>query len=260
MGRTNEPDMFDVEPSSEEANDDVPRPKPSDSPIRLFSFVPRLGAQLAGSRNYDNECTGSYCSTGMVTNSESDLSMAVAVSFDFLFKVGELFRLGPGLMYTHTMDAQRSGESSHEWGNLADFDFVAEVIPRVSSSVWLVPRAQMGLTAFNASGTTESNENSVQALCDASTASSSSGSAFSASGCSGIKSPHLGYNVGLGFGVMFGTGSRVRFRVDGLLNYYSIGLGEVTYTVPNATGVNDTAHMATAASGTRYLLLAGIEI
>ena len=214
--------------------------------MNTFAFVPRIGVQFLGSGSLNAQCSGSSC-TAASDSIDYDLSQAFAISFDFLFRVGDLFRLGPGLAYTHTMDWQASGQSSHtEMGNLTDLNFVAELIPRVSPTVWLVPRLQLGLTVYNASGTADTDESANKASCN-----SSSG----VSGCDSIGSPHLGYNIGAGFGVLFATGSAVRVRIDLLADYYKFNLVDITGT--DSTGAT---HVTETASGLRYLLMAGIEI
>jgi hypothetical protein len=219
---------------------------PREAEIKAFAFVPRLGVQFLG--NGSLGCSGSECGADSL---DYDLSNAVAISFDFLFRVGDLLRLGPGLMYTNTMDWQPSGQSSHtEMGNLTDLNFVAELIPRVSPKVWLVPRLQLGLTVYNASGTADTNESASKASCN-----SSNTSGVTESGCDSIGSPHLGFNIGAGFGVLFATGSAVRIRIDLLADYYKFNLFDVT-----GTDSSGSTHITVTASGMRYLLMAGIEI
>lgn len=244
------PAVGPIEPGTERMDLETEPPAravPREAQIKTFAFVPRIGVQLLGSGSVEGQCSGSLCATGS-DSIDYDLSNAVAISFDFLFKVGDLLRLGPGLTYTHTMDWQPSEGSSHtEMGNLTDLNFVLELIPRVSPTVWLVPRLQLGLTAFNASGTAETSERTSKADC--------SSSSTSPSGCDSIESPHLGFNIGAGFGVLFATGSAVRVRIDMLADYYKFNLFDVT-----ETSSSGTAHMTATASGVRYLLLAGIEI
>jgi hypothetical protein len=215
---------------------DVPPPKERAATIGGFSFVPRLGLQIGGISGGTGkvECSGTFCSSITMSDMDYELSKAVAVSFDFLFKVGELFRIGPGLMYTNTMDVYPSKQSNHtELGNLTDIDFVAELIPRVGPSVWLVPRLQFGLTAYNASGTAETGEKENMDACKNQTGITT----LVASNCTGV-----------------------RLRVDGLLNYYSFGLGEITYTYDDGYSTPESARLKLSTSGTRFLLLAGMEI
>ena len=108
----------------------------------------------------------------------------------------------------------------------------------------------MGLTVYNASGTADTNESTSIADCN-----SSNTGGVTESGCDSIGSPHLGFNIGAGFGVLFATGSAVRVRIDTLADYYKFNLYNVTYT--DSYG---TIHMTSTASGIRYLLMAGIEI
>jgi len=152
------------------ATDAPERAVPREAQIKTFAFVPRIGVQFLGNGSVDAQCTGSTC-TAASDSQDYDLSQAFAIGFDFLFRVGDLLRLGPGLAYTHTMDWQGSGESSHtEMGNLTDLNFVAELIPRVSPTVWLVPRLQLGLTLYNASGTADTDESTSKASCNAASA------------------------------------------------------------------------------------------
>lgn len=213
--------------------------------IKTFSFVPRIGIQIGGGGTFEDKCDGSDCGNYVNTSTDYDLKTAFAIGADFMFKIGDLFRIGPGLLYTHTMDEKESGASSStELGSIVDVNFVAEVVPRVSPTVWLVPRVQFGLSMLNTSGTFKTRQDAMKTSCT---------STEGETGCDSIDNPHMGYNLGLGFGVMFAAGPTVRFRVDTLYQYYSLSLYSLGVTGLNATESG-------SASGSRYFLLAGIEI
>jgi hypothetical protein len=220
------------------------QPAPTGPQIKTFSFVPRLGMQLGGSGSFSTSCDGPNCGATTAPGADYSLGMAFALSADFLFKIGSLFRLGPGLMYTHTMHVTEDvpGATSVEMGSLTNFEFVTEVVPKVGESVWLVPRLQMGLSMYNASGESADAETANQTSC------SSSGLI---DGCDTYKSPHFGFNFGAGFGVMFAAGPMLRVRFDSLVEYYYLMLS-------NRTLLGNT--VIESASGPRFLLLGGIEI
>jgi hypothetical protein len=205
--------------------------------IKTFSFVPRLGLQLGGSGTRKAESPGGSASQ------DFSVSMAAAISLDFMFKIGSLFRIGPGLLYTHTMDVKDDvpGATSVEMGTITDFDVVAEVVPKVGGSVWLLPRMDMGLSMYNASGVAADSETANQQGCES----------YGINGCSSYKSPHIGFNIGPSFGVMFAAGNTVRVRFDTSLRYYSINLASLDSGGQTAT---------LTGSGIRYFLLGGIEI
>jgi len=226
----------------------TPEPAPAvprdEYKIKTFSFVPRIGLQAGGSGTLERKCEGSSCISPTSASADYDMKSAFAVGADFMFKVGDLVRMGPGLLYTNTMDVKGDGAtSSDELGSIVDLNFVFELVPRVSPTVWLVPRAQLGLSFLNTSGATMDSQNVTKNDCTNS----------AMSGCDSVDNPHLGYNLGLGFGAMFAVSPSVRLRVDTLYQYYSINLYNVSATDANATLTLD-------ASGSRYFLFAGMEI
>jgi hypothetical protein len=216
---------------------------PTGPQIKTFSFVPRLGAQLGGSGSYSSSCDGTMCSSIPTSSTDYSAGMAFAFSADFLFKIGNLFRMGPGLMYTHTMDAEADmpNAQSEEWGSLTNFDFVAELVPKVGEMLWLVPRFKVGLSMLNVTG----------AAADVETARRDNCASGLADGCESLKSPHFGLNVGTGFGVMFAVGPVVRLRFDALGEYFRLSMSSVSY---------GGSTYSEAASGLRFLMLGGMEI
>lgn len=241
-----------MQPAGATMNLETPAPAPlpaEEAKIKTFSFVPRIGLQLGGSGTWEDSCDGSDCGNYQNSSLDYDMKTAFAIGADFMFKLGDLFRIGPGLLYTNTMDVKPSGDSSsHEMGSTVDVNFVAEVIPRVSPTVWLVPRVQLGVTVLNASGDSagdlQNTLNGMKATCEATSG---------ITGCDSLNNPHVGVNLGLGFGAMFAVGPTIRLRVDTLYQYYSVSL----YSL-GASGYNATD--SGTASGGRYFLLAGMEI
>jgi hypothetical protein len=233
----------------------TPEPPPAEKPqaeIKTFSFVPRIGIQAGGSVKMKGSCDGSSCETSSSDSSDADLKTAPAIGADFMFKLGDLFRIGPGLLHTFTTDVEAEG-TSIEAGSLTEINFVAEVIPRVSPSVWLVPRLQTGLALFNASGPLKTSINSSKQDCtDLKDATSGSGTNIS---CSNFDNPHIGFDIGLGFGAMFAVTPSIRLRADVMYEYFESTLGKV-----EASGGGIDATSTVKLAGDRYLLMAGMEI
>jgi hypothetical protein len=244
-----------------------PEPPPAEktqSEIRTFSLVPRLGLLFAGGGTVDAECEGADCNALtaddnlgalFIGNESRDYSHkpAFAIGADFLFRVGELFRIGPSIFHTFNMEVEPDGATSREIGSLTDFDFVAEVIPRVSPTVWLVPRVQAGGTMFNASGDQKTFETTAKNVCqNYSSQLSSYGARLE--NCGSYASPHFGYNLGIGFGALFAVASNVRLRADLLLSHYAI-----TFYEMKATGNGISGTQKQGGSGERYFLSGGVE-
>jgi hypothetical protein len=231
-------------------------PPAPEAKIKVFSFVPRVGLQLGGGGTFKQGCDGNACTLAGVDTVSTDYSLetAFAIGADFLFKVHDLVRIGPGIFHTFTTKATPSGQASQETGSFTELNFVGEVTPRVSPIVWLIPRLQVGMAMFNASGpfgdllTAQKNQCST----DAADASAAGGSI---TGCDSFGNPHVGYDIGAGFGAMFAVGPTIRLRTDFLYEYYSVGVGE-----ESASAGSDSLTLNWRLSGSRYFLLAGMEI
>ncbi len=236
-----------MQPAGATMNLATPAPAPApaeEAKIKTFSFVPRIGLQLGGSGTAEDKCDGSDCTGYTNTSTDYDLKTAFSIGADFMFKLGDLFRIGPGFLYTTTMDVKASGATSNtELGSIVDVNFVAEVIPRVSPTVWLVPRVQLGLSVLNASGDMKTALDNGKTTC--------LNNAYT--GCDSFDNPHVGFNLGLGFGAMFAVAPTIRLRVDTMYEYYSISV--YSYSAPGLD-----ANVTGSASGGRYFLLAGMEI
>jgi hypothetical protein len=222
----------------------VPPPVERGPNISRFSFGVRLGAQIMNSSTASEDCSGS-CAGFVAASTDYSISTAPALGLDFLVRVGEILRIGPSLVYTHKMDYEPSTGASREFGSLSTLNGAAEVVARVAPKVWLVPRIELGLMAYNATGAAAEAESNAKAQC----------APRSSTGCDGIESPHFGFDLGGSFGVMFAVSTHVRIRFDAVAQYYSFDLGDSTESL-NAQNRTITDNM----SGSRYLVFGGFEL
>ncbi len=243
-------------------------PPPAEPPapeakIKVFSFVPRIGMQLGGSGSLSMNCDGNACATASgesgdfgTGSTDYDHKTGFVIGADFMFKVHDLIRIGPGILHTFASDISPSGGgASEEFGSLTELNFVGEVIPKVSPTVWLVPRLQVGMMMFNASGPMKDSLTSLKNDCST-MAASAAGSGVTVNGCDSFDNPHIGYDVGAGFGVMFAVGPTIRLRVDALYEHFSVSGGEMD--ISDTAG--DSLKQTYSASGNRYFLMGGLEI
>jgi hypothetical protein len=237
----------------------TPEPPPAEKPqseIRTFSFVPRLGFMATGSGTLEQKCSGGDCGTvytytdwpifySGTSSADYDHKPAIAIGADFMFKLGDIIRIGPGLMHTFNMSIKPDGASNDmDFGSLTDINFVFEVIPRVSPTVWLVPRAQLGVSMLTPSGDFDRMLKSYKDYCN------SNSDVFS--GCDTLGGPFFGVNVGLGFGAMFAVSPSVRLRVDSMYQYYTINGWNVKVS-------GGDANATSTVSGGRGFLMGGVE-
>lgn len=229
-----------------------PPTQPSPAEIKTFSFVPRIGLQLGGSATEKATCEGPSCNPAGSASVDFDLKSAFAIGADFMFKVHNLIRIGPGLLHTLASDGSAGGTTA-EVGSITELNFVAEAIPRVSRIVWLVPRAQLGATMFTASGPYKNDIATWKGMCTADKSTYSSQGASTT--CSNFDNPHLGFNLGIGFGALFAVSPSIRLRADALIEYFKVTLGKEEVS----GGGYDFKWTNTLASS-RFLLLLGAEI
>jgi hypothetical protein len=152
----------------------------------------------------------------------------------------------------HTLTSNASdGTNSIEAGSLTELNIVAEAIPRVTRTVWLVPRVQAGLALFTATGTTKDGLSELKGHC------LSDREAAAANGtnvnCSSWGNPHIGFDLGLGFGAMLAVSRSIRLRADAMYDYFNVALG-----TEEASGAIDLNHKLRL-SGSRFLVMGGVE-
>ena len=135
------------------------------------------------------------------------------------------------------------GDSSST-GNFTiwDTDFTFEMTPQVSRSVWIVPRAQLGFSLLFAGGDLKKSEQATKLDCENDTE----------GGCDTIDSPHLGFNFGIGAGVLFAVSEKVRLRADLMYQFYVYNLSTIDSSLVDAK-------LTTTLSGGRGFLLGGVE-
>jgi hypothetical protein len=221
---------------------------PGQKELKTFSFGLRAGLLLGGSGTNKVDCTSGDCSS--ITAGENDYNHRVSGAFalDFLWKVGSIIRLGPGLAFVApssiTLKNVPSEFEKYEVGSDLSIDFVLEVVPRVGPAAWLAPRFQLGPTVLFPSGDLKDSLNALKDTCNTS----------GASGCDSIGGPRPGFNIGLGFGALFGVGDSVRLRADLLAQYYVINL--YTTTIDTSFGSFEASRNV---GGSRFFLLGGVE-
>ncbi len=250
-----------VQPGAQQMDLTTPEPPPAEEvgpEIRTFSFVPRIAILGTGSGSMEQKCTGEDCDliyaytewpiygSGSAAQ-DYDHKPAFALGADFMFKLGELFRIGPGLLHTFNMETKADLDGldvSSDLGSRTDLNFVAEVIPRVGRNVWLIPRVQIGLSMLTPSGTMNNLLKDYKDYCNINS------DVFT--GCNSLSGPYFGPNVALGIGAMFAVGPRVRLRVDGMYQHYAISGWDVKVQGGNANATSSI-------SGGRSLLMGGVE-
>jgi hypothetical protein len=216
-----------------------------EKPLKSFSVGLKAGLMMGGSGT--NKCTSGDCSL-IDSNNEVGYTHKVSGGFgaDFLWKIGSLVRLGPGAFFVFPSSIERDtpASSSYEVGSDLSIDFVLELAPRVSSAVWLVPRAEIGGTALFPSGDLDNDLRTLRDLCNQS----------GASGCESVGGVRFGGNGGLGFGALFGVGESVRLRADLLAQLYVVNI--YSAQLPSSIGGGNVSR---SVGGSRFFLKGGVE-
>lgn len=194
------------------------------------------------------------CSSGCTSDSLSYThNVAIALSADFLWKLASVVRLGPELMYVVGESVSMSGTGlptnvsgnnivgtlSPSFGSDLALDAVLEIAPQVARTVWAAPRVQLGGGVIFPGGDLGHYLDLLKSACKAD----------GYGGCDAIGSPAVGWNAGLGFGVIFAVSKSVRLRGDLLAQYYSFSLFTVHGGVDSSESI----------SSSRYFLAFGVE-
>lgn len=215
-----------------------------------FSAVVHAGLLLGGSGSLKYTCNGSYCSSMPSETTDYSHKVAFALGADFLWRLGSIVRLGPGVMFVPgqsvTLESNKVLEpnNTHEPGIGSDMaiDAVLEIVPQVSDTVWLAPRLQAGLGVFFPGSDLGDYLDSTKQGCNTT----------QFDGCDSINSTDIGWHAGLGFGVIFAVSDLVRLRADVLAQYYSFNLYTVKAKTVDFKASEDV-------SSSRGFLLLGVE-
>ena len=223
-------------------------PPPADSggsegELPFFSAVIRGGALVGGGGEMKYECDGSDCNGGS-DDHDFDHKTAFMLGADFLFTVGSVVRLGPGLQIGTNMEVEPDGSSEdYEIGSDVSMNFVLEADFPVGDRVWIGPRGQVGGTILIPSGDMEDTLEENKEMCED----------YDFDNCDVFDGPHLGVNLGLGAGVIFAAGESVRLRADLMIQPYLIHM----FTWDPGNGFDrEVTHTI---SGTRTYIMGGIE-
>ncbi len=220
-------------------------------PLEGMAFVPRLGLVMPSSGEGETSCDGSGCEAAGLLEGEGDydLTYGFAVGAELLFSLSPLIRIGPSLILglgieAETEDADGDDDTA-DFGMIGNLNFVFELTPQVSPTVWLTPRAQLGLAMYNATGDAADFEDDMKEGCE---------DAGGVDGCESYTGPHLGWGFGLGMGAMFSVSPSIRLRGDLMWNYYSIS----TFSLSSSD--LDVDDYSNTVSGSQIMLLGGIEL
>jgi hypothetical protein len=200
---------------------------------------------LGGSGTNELRCDGD-CTFTSVSGSDYSHKLGARLTADFLFKVGPLIRLGPGLAFTPPTSIKGEGATFNtEVGSDMGLDFIFEVAPRVGPGVWLLPRGEVGLTVLFPTGDLKASLEAERVACND----------LGVSNCDSLGDPRPGLNAGLGFGALFAVSDTVRLRADLLGQFYIVNL----YTYEGTSTFGGSATLARNVAGSRFFLLGGVE-
>jgi hypothetical protein len=217
---------------------------PGQKQLSKFTIPIRVGLLMGGSGKNHYRCSGD-CLVTDATGDDYIHRPGAAFTVDFLFKVGPLIRLGPGLgLVLPTSIKSDNAGADTEIGSDVALDFIFEVAPRVGNGVWLVPRGEFGLTVLSPTGDLKTSQEARRTICDAK----------NGSNCDSITDARPGFNAGIGFGGLFAVSDSVRLRADLLAQFYVVNL----YTYDSISSGLSTTESGNV-SGSRFFLFGGIE-
>jgi hypothetical protein len=217
-------------------------PSPGEKRLPRFNFVLRGALMLGGTGTNEVTCEGD-CLVVASNSVDYDHEIGFGFGADFLWGLGSLVRLGPGIMYVAPNDLDiDGGDSSYAIGSDFSLNFVLELTPRVGENVYIVPRAQLGLLLLFPGDDLDAARQEAQRSCEAA----------GASGCENLEGARPGFDFGIGAGLLVDAGP-VRVRGDLMAQFYVINL----YTLELSGGLS--ARIAENLRGARYFFMAGVE-
>ena len=214
---------------------------PSDNTeLPNFAIVLHGGVLVAGSGELKVDYSGP--GAGSDDSTDYDHKAAFLLGADFLWTVGSVIRLGPGIQFGTTTEVEfDDANDDYEVGSDVSLNFVLEAMFPVSDGVWIGPRGQVGLLALFPSGDLEDDLDVAKDNCEA----------YDMDGCSNLDGPRYGLNMGIGAGGVFQVGDSIRLRADLMIQPYVINL----YSLE----ADDGTEVSEDLQGVRPYLLGGIE-
>ncbi len=217
-----------------------------------FAPIIRGGLLVGGSGTWKSSCDGNNCDSSSTDSLDYSHKVAFAVSADFLWRLGSIVRLGPGLMYVGgesvKLESGRvlypNNKSDPSIGSDLAIDAVLEFAPQVADTVWLAPRLQLGMGVLFPGGDLNDYYDYQKSYC------TNSGQL---DGCDSVGNASVGWHAGVGFGVVFSVSNSVRLRGDVFAQYYAFKLYGVQVKPPV------DAKYAENIASTRGFLFFGIE-
>jgi hypothetical protein len=163
---------------------------------------------------------------------------------DAFVNIHDLIRVGPALFYTFPNHVQVDGTTADfAVGSDLSVDVAAEVAPRVTDNLRIVPRIQAGATILFPGSDLERALSAISADCPTGTP-----------GCNSIEAPYVGFNLGAGLGALYRLHPRFGLRADLLVQYYSVRLYEV-----EAQLFAQPIRVSETLEGARLFLMLGAE-
>lgn len=204
--------------------------QPERQHLPVFAPIVHAGLLLFGSGTLKDTCNGPSCTSTDGQSADYSHQVAFALDADFLWRLGSLVRLGPGVMFVTGQSVKlQSGKvfilspyntkTEPSIGSDLAIDAVVEIDPQVSGKVWLAPRVQGGMGLLLPSGDLSDRLNYLNGYCPS-----------TYDGCNSVSGAHFGWHAGLGFGVVYALNSLVRLRADVLAQYYSFSLFSIQQT------------------------------
>jgi hypothetical protein len=199
------------------AQTNPPRAANQPQELRRFALGISVGLGPYGAGTYRSSCEGAECgatTAGVRRYSHDTEEILILQGF---YQPFGFLRFGPVIGLSTATRAKFTDvnpKTSLTFGNIFSFDLAVEATPRVGNRVWLLPRVQAGLLLLPPSDALKSRFDSYRVACN--------NGGFR--GCDSLDAPKLGFNLGLGFGVLLAANENFRFRFDALGEYYSLRL------------------------------------
>lgn len=233
-------------PSSPSEPEDPSEPEgqaaAADRPTRVV-FGLHVGIKPAGGGDLKTTCSpqGSPdCGDGTASTSFDDTSPAT-LGTEVLIHVTQALRLGAGYWLVPYVSTKNSGstESFHRGSEHRLVGVVEGIIP-VSGAVSVALRFQGGATMLLVGGDLADSNQAIVATCPVTL-------------CQPDDGPFFGGNYALMGGIL--VGEKLRFRGDLALDRFSYQTGSANFTINGST-----IHGETQLNGTRFWVMAGLEL
>jgi hypothetical protein len=225
-----------------------PPPLPDANRIPKFGLAVRLGPMFGGSGSLETTCEGTDCPADYGNSTSYVRKMSFAMDLGFLFRVGKVIRLGPGLSYgsTQTIKIETDADGSREdfeLGSEIGINFLLEAAIPVGDGMWIVPEGSLGILILTPSGEFKDYLAAMRAECDAN---------LFTTGCDAFDGPRVGFGAGIGVGFMGAVSDKVRLRGDLIAQYHVINVVSGQSFFGDATISEDF-------TGSRFFFLVGAD-